>query len=177
MKSLLYTKPQPHSCELERLAEAEKVQDVKTKKTELKNQLVPQLLSLTYICAALQDKKPYLETRELINPPNYFVESLMNQSINEFRENYDQKPYLRCWVDGKQVNCNPVNIDRMTAGEKHWVNRAIDECVKSGESSFELNINELTDFLRTTKGTLGVLTTDIGESARDFLMHISFKAK
>ena len=69
-----------------------------------------------------------------------------------------------------------MNIDRMTVDEKHWVNRAIDECVKSGQSSFELNINELKDFLRTTKGTLGVLTT-VGESASAFFMHISFKAE
>ena len=40
--------------------------------------------------------------------------------------------------------------------------------LKSGESSLEIDNNELTDFLKTVKGTFGILTTDIGESIRHF---------
>ena len=102
---------------------------------------------------------------------------LKAQSINEVNDNYDPKPYLRCWVEGEEVNCNPVDIALPTVNEKHWAYRAIGECVKSGESSFELNIDQLMGFLKAAKGTLGVLTTDIGESISSFFMYISFRAK
>jgi hypothetical protein len=69
-----------------------------------------------------------------------------------------------------------VHIDLTAVDEKHWANRAIDECVTSGQSSFELNMNELVDFLKATKGTLGVLTA-VDESIRHFFMYISFRAK
>ena len=32
------------------------------------------------------------------------------------------------------------------------------------------------DFLKAAKGTLGVLTTDLGETISSFLMYISFKS-
>jgi hypothetical protein len=176
-KSLIYTKSYHHICESENLVEAAKVQDPGIKKNELENQLVTQLLSLTYVCATLQNKKPYLGTRELIYPPDYSINHLRTQSINDFHDNLDQKPYLRYWVEGEEVNCNSVDIALPLVNEKHWAKRAIGECLKSGESSFELNINELIDFLKAAKGTLGVLTTDIGESISSFLMSISFKSK
>jgi hypothetical protein len=177
VKSLIHTKSYRHTCELKNLVEAAKVKDASIKQNELGNQLVTQLLSLTHVCAILQNKKPHLETSELINPPDYFMNRLKAQSINEVNDNYDPKPYLRCWVEGEEVNCNHVDIALPTVNEKHWAHRAIGECVKSGESSFELDINELTDFLRAAKGTLGVLTTDIGESIRSFFMYIMFKSR
>jgi hypothetical protein len=70
-----------------------------------------------------------------------------------------------------------VSIALATLDEKHWASRAIGECVKSGESSIELKMNELMGFLRAAYGTLGVLTTDIGESISNFFMYISFRAK
>lgn len=177
VKSLIYTKPFRHICKSKDLEEAAKVQDASIKKNELENQLVIQLLSMTYVCATLQNKKPYLGTRQLIYPPGYSMNYLRNQSINDFQDNYDQKPYMRCWVEGEQVNCNTVDIALPTVGEKHWANRAINECMKSGEASFELNIDELMGFFKAAKGTLGVLTTDIGGSISSFFMYISFRAK
>ena len=176
MKSLIYTKPDRHICKSKDLAEAAKVQGASIKKNELENQLVRQLLSMTYVCATLQNKKPYLETRQLIYPPDYFKNQLRKRSINEVNEDFDPKSYLTCWVEGEQVNCNPVDIALPIVDNKHWAERAVSECMKSGNSSFELNINELMDFLKAAKGTLGVLTTDIGESIRDFFMCITFKA-
>jgi hypothetical protein len=136
-----------------------------------------QLLFMTYACATLQNKKPYLETRQLIYPPDYFKNQLRRQSINEVNDNFDPKPYLTCGVEGEQVNCNPVSIALATLDEKHWASRAIGECVKSGESSIELKMNESMGFLKAPYGTLGVLTTDIGESISNFFMYISFRAK
>jgi hypothetical protein len=176
MKSLIYTKSYHHSCESKDLVEAAKVQDPGIRKSELENQLVAKLLSLIYFCATLQDKKPCLETRELIYPPDYSTNHMRTQSINDFRDNLDQKPYLRYWVEGEEVNCNSVDIALPLVNEKHWANRSIAECLKSGESSFELDFNELMDFLKAAKGTLGVLTTDIGETISSFLMYISLKS-
>lgn len=173
MTSLIYTKPYRHTCKSKDLAEAAKVQDASSKKNELENQLVMQLLSMTYVCATLQNKKPYLETRQLIYPPDYFEDQLRKQSINEVNDNFDPKPYLTCGVEGEQVNCNPVSIALATLDEKHWASRAIGECVKSGGSSIELKMNELMGFLAAAYGTLGVLTSDIGI----FFMYISFRAK
>ena len=176
IKSLIYTESYHHSCESENLVEAAKTQDPGIRKRELEDQLFAQLLSLTYACATLQNKKPYLETRELIYPPDYFMNHMRTQSIDDFRENLDQKPYLRYWVEGEEVNCNSVDIALPLVKKKHWAKRAIGECLKSGESSFELKINELMDFLKATKGTLGVLKTDIGDTISSFLMYISFKS-
>jgi len=69
-----------------------------------------------------------------------------------------------------------VDIALPLVNEKHWAKRAIGECLKSGESSFELKINELMDFLKAAKGTLGVLTTDIGDTISSFLIYISLKS-
>jgi hypothetical protein len=79
MKSLIYTKPAHHICKSKDLAEAAKVQDASIKKYELENQLVIELLSMTYACATLQNKKPYLETRQLIYPPDYFINYLKDR--------------------------------------------------------------------------------------------------
>jgi hypothetical protein len=92
IKSLIYTESYHHSCESENLVEAAKTQDPGIRKRELEDQLFAQLLSLTYACATLQNKKPYLETRELIYPPDYFMNHTRTQSIDDFRENLDQKP-------------------------------------------------------------------------------------
>jgi hypothetical protein len=178
MKSLIYTKPQPHKCTSKNLVEAKKVHDARIKKNELENNLIKDLQLFTNVCANLQDKKLFLETKELIYSPNYFMDRLISQSINDFHDNNDQKPYLRCWVEGEQVNCNSVHINLTAMDEKYWANRAIYECVKSGQSSFELNNNEFVDFLKVTKGTLGVLTTpNVDGSIRYFFMYISFGAK
>lgn len=175
MKTLLYTKSSLHTCDPKKVTETQKVQDSGIKKNELENRLVILLLSLTYLCATFMTKKPYLETKELIYPPDYGIDLQRNQSINYLHDNMNQELYLKCWVEGEELNCNPVNIGLATVDEKHWAYRAIGECMKSGESSFELNINELMDFLKASKGTLGVLTTDISESIRHFLMYISFR--
>ena len=123
-----------------------------------------------------KNKKPYLETSELVYSPGYSINYLKAQSIDDMYDNLDQKPYLRYWVEGEEVNCNSVDIALPNVEEKHWAFRAIEKCVKSGESSFELDVNELMDFLKAAKGTLGVLTTDIGDSIRSFLMSVSFKS-
>ena len=86
-----------------------------------------------------------------------------------------QEPYLKCWIEGEEVNCNPINIGLANVDEKHWAYRSISECLKSGESSSEIDNNELMDFLKTANGTLGILTTDIGESVRHFFMYVSFR--
>lgn len=119
----------------------------------------------------LKSKKAYLETKELIPPPNYAIDLLRNPINNYPQEEGDtmqQKSYLKCWVEGEEVNCNPVDISLANVDEKHWAYRSVSECLKSRESSLEIDNNELMDFLKTVKGTFGILTTDIGESIRHF---------
>jgi hypothetical protein len=175
MKSLLYTKPPLHTCDPEKVVEAQKVQDAEIKRNELENQLLTLLLSLIYICMMPKSKKPYLETKELIYPPNHAIDLLRNPSNNYPREEGDtiqQESNLKCWIEGEEVNCNPVDIRLANVDEKHWAYRSICECLKSGESSLEIDNNELTDFLKTVKGTFGILTADIGESIRHFFLYI-----
>jgi hypothetical protein len=170
MESLLYTKPPLHTCDPEKVVEAQKVQDAEIKRNELENQLLILLLSLTYFCMMPKSKKPYLETKELIHPPNYAID-LRNPSNNYPQEEGDpmqKESYLKCWIEGEEVNCNPVNICLAIVDEKHWAYRSVSECLKSGEASLEIDNNELTDFLKTVKVTFGILTTDIGESIRHF---------
>jgi hypothetical protein len=88
-----------------------------------------------------------------------------------------KESYLKYWIEGEEVNCNPVNICLAIVDEKHWAYRSVSECLKSGEASLEIDNNELTDFLKTVKVTFGILTTDIGESIRHFffIMYVSFR--
>jgi hypothetical protein len=178
MKSLLYTKPTLHTCDPKKAVEAQKVQNAETKRNKLENQMLTLLLSLTSICMMPKFKKPYLEAKELIHPPNYAIDLLRNPSNNYPQEEVDtmqQESYPKCWIEGEEVNCNPVNIGLANVDEKHWAYRSISECLKSGESSLEIDNNELMDFFKTAKGTFGILSTDIGESIRHFFMHVSFR--
>ena len=76
MKSLLFTKPHSHSCDPKKVVDAQKVQDIKTKKNELENQLVTFLVYLTFTCSLFCAKKLYLVTEELICPP-YSVTNIL----------------------------------------------------------------------------------------------------
>lgn len=154
------TKPIPHSCNPKNVADAHKVQDIENKKRDLENLLHNLLLSLTHVCTL----KPYLKTEELTYPPNYSIDLLLNQSDHPRRENDSAEQQLsrRCWIEGEEVNCNPININLTSLAEKHWAYRAISDAVRFGKSLLAIDNNELTDFLKTVKGTFGVLTTDIG---------------
>jgi hypothetical protein len=177
MKSLLSTKPSLHTCESEKVAAAQEIQALEIKKSKLKSQLIPLLLFLTYMCANYRSGKPYLKTEELIYPPDYAIKVLLNQSSDyteEANNSMKQEPYLRHWIEGEEVSCNPVDIAMPLVGQKHWAYRAISGAAKFGKSSLEIDNLELTDFITAAKGTFGVLTTDIGESIRHFLMYISF---
>jgi hypothetical protein len=176
MKSLLDTKSSIHKCDTRKVADAQKVQNIEIKKSELENILITSLLYLTTVCSLLYSKKPFLKTEELNSPPQSTMD-LMRKQISNYspgEEETEQVSYLRCWVEGKEVNCNPINVELATATEKHWGNRAISECVKNGKSSVEIDSNELIDFLKVTRGTFGVITTDVGDSIRNFLIYVSF---
>jgi hypothetical protein len=176
MKSLLYIKPRLHWCDSEKVAGAQEIQDVQIKKSELENQLIPLLLSLSYMCA--RSGKLYLETEELTYSPDYAMKVLLNQSSNyteEANNSMKQEPYLRNWIEGEEVNCNRVDIALPLVEQKHWAYRAISGAAKFGKSSIEIDNLELIDFITVAKGTFGVLTTDIGESICHFLMYISFR--
>jgi hypothetical protein len=94
MKSPLYTEPCLHSCDPEKVTAAQEIQDVKIKKSKLENQLIPLLLSLTYMRANCWSGKPYLKTEELTYPTDYATKVLLNQSHTE-EASMKQEPYLR----------------------------------------------------------------------------------
>jgi hypothetical protein len=171
------TKPIPHSCNPKNVADAHKVQDIENKKRDLENLLHNSLLSLTYLCTLFWSKKPYLKTEELMYPHNYSIDLLLNQSDNPRRENdsVEQQLSRKCWIEGEEVNCNPINISLTSLAEIHWAYRAISDAVRFGKSLLAIDNNEVTDFLKTVKGTFGVLTTDIGDSIRHFFIYISFE--
>jgi hypothetical protein len=178
MKSLLYTKSTLHRCDPMKVADAKKVQEAGTKKIELENQLVMSLLSLICFCSIFKSKTPYLEARELIFPPNYAIDLLRNQSDHHSQEHSNikvEESIQKCWIEGEEVNCNPVDVDLAKVEKNHWAYRAIDSVVQFGKSSLEIDNNELIAFLGAARGTIGVRTTDIGEDLRHFLMYISFR--
>ena len=171
------TKPTPHSCNPKNVANAHKVQDIENKKRDLENLLHNLLLSAILGCILFWSKKPYLKTEELKYPPNYSIDLLLNQRDHPRRENDSAEQQLsrRCWIEGEEVNCNPINIDLTSLAEKHWAYRAISDTVRFGKSLLAMDNNELIDFLKTVKGTFGVLTTDISDSIRHFFICISFE--
>ena len=87
----------------------------------------------------------------------------------------EQQLSRKCWIEGEELNCNPININLTRLTEKHWAYRSISDAVQFGKSLLAIDNNELINFLKTVKGTFGVLTTDIGDSIRHFLIYITFE--
>lgn len=87
----------------------------------------------------------------------------------------EQQLSRKCWIEGEELNCNPININLTSLTEKHLAYRSISDAVQFGESSLATDNNELSDFLKTVRGTFGVHSTDIGDSIRHFLIYITFE--
>ena len=182
------TKPFPHRCNPEKVADAQiNIQDIQSKKNASENELIKLLLLLIFgLWCYFPQNKICLKTEELISLPyssseldpvhrqdNHYSSQLHEDEIEEQKQ--QQQVPMSFGVQREQINCNSIDIDLNKVEKSHWAYRAIAKAQDNRKSSIVIDGSELMDFVKVVKASYGILIKNIDGSTRYFFMYLSFK--
>jgi hypothetical protein len=175
------TKPFPHRCNPEKVADAQiNIQDIQSKKNASENELIKLLLLLIFgLWCYFPQNKICLKTEELISPPyssseldpvhrqdNHYSSQLHEDEIEEQKQ--QQQVPMSFGVQREQINCNSIDIDLNKVEKSHWAYRAIAKAQDNRKSSIVIDSSELMDFVKVVKASYGILIKNIDGSTRYF---------
>jgi len=159
-----------HTCDAKNVSDAKSVPDIQSKKEQAHIALINMLLQLVLRVNAQSGQTISLKAEELV-PASY--SSGLEYTENNLQLGDDKEPSL---ISIKEEDHIDIDLEEKT--ENHWANHIFKEKGQEDERSIVLRLDELLDFIHTTKATFGVFRVKTGDgnfrAERYFLVYIVF---
>jgi hypothetical protein len=160
-----------HTCDAKNVSDAKFVLDIQSKKEQAHTYLTNMLLQTVLRIITWSGRRTISLKAEELVPASY--SSGLEYTENNLQLDGNTEASL---ISTKEED--HIDIDLEEISENHWANHIFKEKGQGDERSIVLRIDELLDFIHTTKATFGTFRIKIGDDSfraeRYFLLYIVF---